>query len=53
MSRALPLQTAEMNAGINKALEIAGNMKKKGLDNALIAEMTGLSLDEINKLVIG
>jgi len=32
------------------AVEIARNMKKKGLDPVLIAEMTGLSLDEIERL---
>ena len=31
-------------------LEIARNMKKKGLEATLIAETTGLSLEEIEKL---
>ncbi len=35
---------------INKALEIAVNMKRKGLDINTIAEITNLSVDEINKL---
>ena len=33
-----------------KAIEIARNMKAKGLDTALIAEMTGLSAEEIERL---
>lgn len=31
-------------------LETAKKMKNKGLDNSLISEMTGLSIEEINKL---
>jgi predicted transposase/invertase (TIGR01784 family) len=31
-------------------IEIARNMKKKGLDDALVAEMTGLSLQEVKRL---
>jgi predicted transposase/invertase (TIGR01784 family) len=31
-------------------IDIARNMKQKGLDPALIAEMTGLSSDEIKRL---
>ena len=43
------------NAGIEqgskeKALEIAKNMLLKKLDNVIISEVTGLSLDEISKL---
>lgn len=43
------------NAGIEqgskeKALEIAKNMLLKNLDNTIISEVTGLSLDEISKL---
>ena len=43
------------NAGIEqgskeKALEIAKNMLLKKLDNAIISEVTGLSLEEISKL---
>ncbi|MCL2304985.1 MAG: Rpn family recombination-promoting nuclease/putative transposase [Planctomycetaceae bacterium] len=34
----------------NKAIEIARNMKKKGLDVPLIAETTGLSPEEIERL---
>ena len=33
-----------------KAIDIARNMKQKGLDPTLIAEMTGLSPDEIERL---
>jgi len=33
-----------------KAIEIARNMKQTGLDSALIAEMTGLTLKEIKRL---
>ena len=33
-----------------KAIDIAKNMKKKGLDSVLIAEMTGLSPEEIKRL---
>lgn len=37
--------------GITKGkLEIALNMKNEGIDDALIAKMTGLPIDEINKL---
>ena len=34
----------------HKAIEIAGNMKQKGFDTATIAEMTGLSPEEIERL---
>ena len=34
----------------NKALQIATDMKKEGMDMALIVKMTNLSLEEIEKL---
>ena len=34
----------------NKSIEIAKNMLKKGLDIKLISELSGLSVEEINKL---
>jgi predicted transposase/invertase (TIGR01784 family) len=40
----------EARGETNKALEIARNLKAKGLDATLIAETTGLSLDEIKRL---
>jgi predicted transposase/invertase (TIGR01784 family) len=40
----------EARGEANKALEIAQNMKEKGLDAILIAETTGLSLAEIKRL---
>ena len=40
-----------MNVGkAEQALEIARNMKQKGLDPAMIAEFTGLSSKEVNRL---
>jgi predicted transposase/invertase (TIGR01784 family) len=44
------LANGEAKGLAQKALEIARNMKQKGLAPALIAEMTGLSLEEIGQL---
>lgn len=46
----LRYQQGERQGEIQKALEIASQMIKKGLDKNLIAETTGLSLSEIEKL---
>jgi len=35
---------------INARLETARNMKKRGMENQFIAEMTGLSLEEVQKM---
>ena len=43
-------QDGEARGKAERDIEIARNMKKKGLDSALIAEMTGLSADEIKRL---
>ena len=34
----------------NKSIQIATGMKQEGLDSALIAKLTNLSLEEIEKL---
>jgi predicted transposase/invertase (TIGR01784 family) len=44
------VETAYIDGETKKAIEIAKNMKTKGLDTALIAEMTGLSAEEIERL---
>jgi predicted transposase/invertase (TIGR01784 family) len=36
--------------GVQKTLEIARNMKQEGFDPAIIAKITGLTLDEIKRL---
>jgi len=40
----------EARGEANKALEIARSMKKDGIDPAVIAKHTGLSLSEIKRL---
>ena len=40
----------EAKGRAGREIEIAWNMKRKGLDSALIAEMTGLSPEEIKQL---
>ena len=40
----------EARGETNKALEIARSMKKDGIDPAVIAKHTGLSLTEIKRL---
>ena len=44
------LETARIEGEANKAIEIARNLKNKGLGTTLIAETTGLSLTEIERL---
>ena len=44
------VETAQIEGEAKKAAEIAQNMKRKGLDPALIAEMTGLTPEEIKRL---
>jgi len=44
------LKTAEDKGKTKKAIEIARNLKEKGLDITLIAEMTGLPTEEMERL---
>ncbi|OEJ15783.1 hypothetical protein BFL38_09990 [Brachyspira hampsonii] len=46
----IELIKAEEKGGKNKAIFIAKNLKRAGLDNKFISEATGLSLDEIEYL---
>lgn len=46
----IELIKAEEKGGKNKAIFIAKNLKRSGLDNKFISEATGLSLDEIEYL---
>lgn len=39
-----------MNLLLNKTLELANKMKAQGLDSDTIHKITGISIDEINKL---
>jgi predicted transposase/invertase (TIGR01784 family) len=44
------LDTAKADGKIEGKIEVAFEMKKKGLDVKLIIEMTGLTEEEINAL---
>ena len=44
------LAEGEAKGKTEEKLNIARNMKKAGVDSAIIAECTGLSLEEIEKL---
>ncbi len=44
------IRYAEKKAEHNKAVEIAQNLKSKGIAVEMIAEATGLSVEEIEKL---
>ncbi len=44
------ITTAERIGMEKKALEIAKKMKQAGIDSALIAETTGLSIETVEKL---
>jgi len=50
LDRAEAKEEGEEIGKARKAIEIAQNMKAKGLDNTLISEMTGLLLAEIERL---
>ena len=44
------IRYAEKKAKLENTLEIARNFKKKGVSVELIAETTGLSIEEVEKL---
>jgi len=50
MGRKEGLAEGRAEGETKKSIEIARNMKKKGFDTATIAEMTGLSMEEIQRL---
>lgn len=45
------IETARMDGAKEKALEIAKGMLAKGLDSVIIAELTGFTQTEIQKLI--
>jgi predicted transposase/invertase (TIGR01784 family) len=49
-SMALPYEIGREEGQLEKAREIAKSLKKRGLSNKEIAEHTGLSEEEIEKL---
>ncbi|GEM_PF-1924084 len=44
------MEEGREEGGQNKAREIARSMRHKNLENTLIAELTGLAVEEIEKL---
>jgi len=44
------MQKGIQKGGLSARIETARNMKKRGMENQFIVEMTGLTLEEVQKI---